>query len=226
MPNWITNIVTINASDEVVTKIKEEVKTTENEFDFESILPIPKEFEENSRDWCLDNWGTKWNSSEVWEFEEGFTFNTAWCTPFNLLVGLSKKYPNVEFNVRFADEDFGHNVGEFTLLNGIETELNLPDGGSREAYEMAMDINYGGVDEYFDCNDDLFTEDYIEDGEELDDYILTMIDIAYDHKYYPFEGCDWYKLVLERFKEKAIADEKYEVVIIIQEELNKIKEEN
>lgn len=225
MPNWITNIVTINASDEVVAKIKQEVKSTKNEFDFENILPMPTEFEEDWYNWRIENWGTKWNSSEVWEFEEGFTFNTAWSTPFNLLVGLSKKYPNVEFNIRFADEDFGYNVGEFTLLNGIETELNLPDGGSREANEMAMNIQYGGVDEYFDCNNELFTEDYIE-NDELNSYILTMIDIAYDNKCYPFEDCEWHKLVLDIFKEKSLIDENYELAIVIQSELEKIVEEN
>jgi hypothetical protein len=225
MPNWITNIVTINASEEVIAKIKEEVKTSENEFDFESILPMPIEFEDDWYNWRLDNWGTKWNSSEIYVFEEGFTFNTAWSTPFNLLVGLSKKYPNVEFNIRFADEDFGYNVGEFTLLNGIETELNLPDGGTREALEMAMNIQYGGVDEYFDCNNELFTEDYIE-NDELNSYILTMIDIAYDNKCYPFEDCEWHKLVLDIFKEKALVDENYELLIVIQQELDKIAEEN
>jgi hypothetical protein len=225
MPNWITNIVTINASEEVIAKIKEEVKTSENEFDFESILPMPIEFEDDWYNWRLDNWGTKWNSSEIYVFEEGFTFNTAWSTPFNLLVGLSKKYPNVEFNIRFADEDFGYNVGEFTLLNGIETELNLPDGGTREALEMAMNIQYGGVDEYFDCNNELFTEDYIE-NDELNSYILTMIDIAYDNKCYPFEDCEWHKLVLDIVKEKALVDENYELLIVIQQELDKIAEEN
>jgi hypothetical protein len=225
MPNWVTNILTINASDEVVTKIKEEVKTTENGFDFESILPMPIEFEDDWYNWRIENWGTKWNSSEIYVFDEGFTFNTAWSTPFNLLVGLSKKYPNVEFNVRFSDEDFGYNVGEFTLLNGIETELNLPDGGTREAFEMAMNIQYGGVDEYFDCNDELFSEGYIE-NDELNSYILTMIDIAYENKCYPFEDCEWHKLVLDIFKEKSLVDENYELLIVIQQELDKIAEEN
>ena len=59
----------------------------------------------------------------------------------------------------------------------------------------------------------------------MGDYLSTMIDIAYDHSIYPFEGCEYHKLVLERFKEKAMADEKYELVAVIQKELDKVIEE-
>jgi len=52
-----------------------------------------------------------------------------------------------------------------------------------------------------------------------------MIDIAYDNDIMPFEGCDWDKLVLERFKEKALADEKYEIIATIQNELDRVEDE-
>jgi len=177
--------------------------------------------------WQINNWGTKWNASESIEFGDGIEFNTAWSTPFNLLVALSKKYPEVTINVRYADEDFGHNVGEYTLLNGEEIASDIPQGGTYEAYIMAMDIQYGGVDEYFDCNEEIFTEEYnFEDEDEvISDYISTMIDIAYDHECYPTEDCEYHKLALERFKEKAMADEKYELVAVIQKELDKVIEE-
>ena len=43
MPNWITNNVTIIASEKVLAKIKDKVKSDVREFDFNNILPIPKE---------------------------------------------------------------------------------------------------------------------------------------------------------------------------------------
>jgi len=175
--------------------------------------------------WQVSNWGTKWNATDSIEFGDGIEFNTAWSTPFELLLKLSLKYPEVTINVRYADEDFGHNVGEYTLLNGEEIETNIPQGGTYEAYVMAMDIQYGDIDGYFDCNEEMFTELWGDDEEELGDYLSTMIDIAYDHRIYPFEGCEYHKLVLERFKEKAMADEKYELVAVIQKELDKVIEE-
>lgn len=176
--------------------------------------------------WQIENWGTKWNANESIDFGNGIEFNTAWSTPFNLFVSLSKKYPEVRFNIRYADEDFGYNVGEYDLQNGEELECNIPEGGSQEAFIMAMDIQYGGVDEYFECNEEIFTEDYIDsDDEVLNNYVSTMIDIAYEFECYPTEDCEYHKLALERFKEKAMADEKYELVAIIQKELNKVIED-
>ena len=175
--------------------------------------------------WRLENWDTKWNAYEQVQIDENvIEFQTAWSTPFSLLVNLSLMFPEVTFEVIFADEDFGYNVGEYTLLGGEEIQGNIPDGGSEEAYLMAMDIQYGTPEDYFDCNQEIFTDDYIEeDDEELSDYVAKMIDLAYKHKYYPSEDCNYHKLALERFKELALVDENFELVIIIDKELNKVE---
>jgi len=171
--------------------------------------------------WHLANWGTKWNACDVYVNDNFISFNTAWSTPFDLMVKLSEKYPKATFEVEYADEDFGHNVGKYTLINGEEVDVFLPKGGSREALELAMEIQYGGVSDY--DFDDVFVDLYGDD--ELNGYVANMIDIAYDNDIIPFEGCDWDKLVLERFKEKALADEKYEIIATIQNELDRVEEE-
>jgi hypothetical protein len=131
-------------------------------------------------------------------------------------------FPEVTFEVKYADEDFGYNVGEFVLFGGEVVSENIPDGGSVEALEIAMNIQYGTPDEYFDCNQDIFNE-YIDDEDELNDYVLTMIDVAYKHGIYPEVDCNFHKLVLERFKEIALEDENFELVIVIDKELNKVE---
>ena len=170
--------------------------------------------------WQIANWGTKWNACDIFEFDNGIEFNTAWSTPFELLLTLSRIYPEITINVRYADEDFGYNVGEYTLRGGDEIDENVPNGGSREALELAMDIQYGGDYPFDDY--EIFTDLY---SDEMNDYMKSMIDIAYDRGYYPFEDCGYHKLVLERFKEKALADENFELVAIIQKELEKVEEE-
>jgi len=175
--------------------------------------------------WQNANWGTKWNAYEQCSIDEDvIEFQTAWSTPYSLLVNLSLMFPEVTFEVRYADEDFGYNVGEFTLLGGDEILTNIPDGGSDEAYELAMDIQYGTPEEYFDCNEEIFTDDYInEDEGELSGYVSQMVDLAYKHKHYPSEDCNYHKLALERFKELALVDENFELVIVIDKELNKVE---
>jgi hypothetical protein len=175
--------------------------------------------------WRLENWDTKWNAYEQVQIDENvIEFQTAWSTPFSLLVNLSELFSEVTFEVRFADEDFGYNVGEFSLLGGVEVSTNIPDGGSEEAYLMAMDIQYGTPEDYFDCNQEIFTDDYIEEDDEvLSDYVTQMVELAYKYKCYPSEGCNYHKLALEYFKELALADENFELVIIIDKELTKVE---
>lgn len=158
--------------------------------------------------WQTANWGTKWNGYDQYEVDENcIEFNTAWSTPYSLLVNLSKKYPQVTFEVEYADEDFGYNVGKYVLLDGEVIEQNIPDGGSQEAIEMAMDIK--GDDEYY--LEGYLIDDADEDGE-LSDFAETLIQIAHErnilHEEYP-------PVVLEKLKELALADEQFERVVEI-----------
>jgi len=67
--------------------------------DFEKILPMPKELKgttspsdgPNWYDWCVENWGTKWNSYDGNVTENGIGFNTAWSPPVGVIVALSKR---------------------------------------------------------------------------------------------------------------------------------------
>lgn len=172
--------------------------------------------------WHLANWGTKWNACDVYVSDSGdlISFNTAWSTPFELMVKLSEKYPKATFEVEYADEDFGHNVGRYTLRNGEEIDSFLPEGGSQEALALAIEIQ-GGEDYYLA---DIFT-DIDEDEEELGSYYESLIELAYQRDYLPEEGCGYPKIVLEKFKELALEDENYELVATIQKELDSIEEE-
>lgn len=162
--------------------------------------------------WQTSNWGTKWNAYDQFEVDENvIEFNTAWSTPYGLLVNLSELFPQVTFEVEYADEDFGYNVGRYVLLNGEIEEENIPDGGTYEAIEMAMDIK--GDDEYYLGT--WLVDDADEDGE-LSDFAETLIQIAHNrgvlYDEYPV-------IVLEKLKELALADEQFERVVKIEKYL-------
>ena len=58
--------------------------------------------------WCVDNWDTKWEASEI-EFECDdseiltVTFDTAWSPPEGVMTKLREKFPDVSFQC-FFDE--------------------------------------------------------------------------------------------------------------------------
>ena len=74
----------------------------------------------HSMDFARKVWGTKWNACEPQHDAEAGTaqFDTAWSCPEGVLIELSKRFPNDEIGVIYADEDIGSNCGTFTLKAG------------------------------------------------------------------------------------------------------------
>lgn len=196
MPNHITNRLTVIGSNSQAKRVFESLKSENTLFDFNKIVPMPKELEISSSsdgdagmkyilykedslkyptyeniykmmegyseerkqscirlgqkyldnlkkyqfatwyDWRIEYWGTKWNAYDI-EMIDDYTiqFNTAWSGVPDLIRQLSLLHPEVEFEYVFADEDVSYNTGVGIMKNG-ESEMNYPDGGSIEAFQL------------------------------------------------------------------------------------------
>lgn len=214
MPNWVQNDISLSGEEEDIKKVLELVKSEESDFDFNKIIPMPKELEiasssdndfaiicyisnkltipfeqldkrylkyvtnmfnknfasdiyerlfdrtddmdrlyelgkiccENIRnyghvdwyDWCIDNWGTKWNACDVYAGDNFISFQTAWNVPdpiFEAFAYLCDKY-NVTFEGEYADEDRGHNSGHISSEHGITEYAD----NSHEALSAYIDL--------------------------------------------------------------------------------------
>lgn len=161
MPNHISHHITFEYDEEsetsykehekTVLAVKEKMKTSDSEFDFNALIPMPKELnvrspaysaeekeqaEKNIKkysfpdwyDWCISKWGTKWNAyGVVWSYDELY-FQTAWNTPLPILEALSREFPDVTIKVEYADEDIGHNCGVYELRGGVVNYERNEDG--------------------------------------------------------------------------------------------------
>ncbi|HIJ11475.1 TPA: hypothetical protein HA278_05450 [Candidatus Woesearchaeota archaeon] len=146
MPNWTENWVSFKGPYQDISKIEKHLQSDDNEegcFDFHKILPQPDDLErgrlikvnagedkktviatmsEQEYNWCIDNWGTKWNSCDPEIHTRGmdsdnitehivYKFNTAWCTPAGITIAIRNmlydKYPEVEMHWFHRDEDGG-----------------------------------------------------------------------------------------------------------------------
>ena len=97
--------------------------------------------------WCSKNWGTKWNACEskseklsrpaLGKFLSVWTFDTAWEAPEPIFKELARKFPDLEFKMVSANEDFGCPVSVMTGKNG-ETEIYYIGGGEGE--EIASEL--------------------------------------------------------------------------------------
>jgi hypothetical protein len=100
--------------------------------------------------WSLNHWGTKWSAysqskGEIIPTNSGIVkitleFQTAWSTPYPVIVELSKRYPNIRMELKWADEDWGSNVGKCDFANGVCTDEYVPRSGSKDAYDLCFEI--------------------------------------------------------------------------------------
>ena len=108
MPNWTENNVLFVGKKKQLKTLKTMLKSKDNDFDFNNIVPMPKnifrgnlgrEEEEKYGDnnwyrWSIDNWGTKWNSVDTRVEENGSTlsynFMTAWDCPRQIVDALMR----------------------------------------------------------------------------------------------------------------------------------------
>jgi hypothetical protein len=175
---------------------------------------------DNWYDWCVKNWGVKWNSKDVSVNEENNTtlyalFLTAWSTPFELFLVLSEQYPNLTIKVNYADEDFGYNVGTYTINNGNVIERVTPKGGSIEAIKLA--IKTLGNAEYY-LYDIFFDYESKEDFGCDDDYFMILLELSISEGYFNENLPEW---VLDITLPILIEREEYELASKVRDILNK-----
>ena len=117
-------------------------------------------------DWCISNWGTKWNSFHYDELEDEtpefvkerceetpFTdyviFDTAWNAPHPVIEKFAELYPDLELHHGWSDEDTACNLGTRDYANGEIVFENEVPKQTKEAYELYAkiwdeDLEYSG----------------------------------------------------------------------------------
>jgi hypothetical protein len=91
MPNWCSNVATINHGDtELIDAIENELKKERDDVAlFQMLRPRPAEHDEDWYGWNVNNWGTKWEAS-IYDYERlddnniKINFDTAWGPPIAL----------------------------------------------------------------------------------------------------------------------------------------------
>ena len=94
-------------------------------------------------DWCVENWGTKWNAVDV-DLNltkpdiAVYNFLTAWSPPEPVVISLAERFPDLTFHLEFIE--FGEGFrGKLVMKNGevsVRHSEKIPD----EVYETADNI--------------------------------------------------------------------------------------
>lgn len=114
MPNWCRNRTTITGLECVVQAFLDQAKTknTRGEscnFTLNAFIPIPDDIprSEPMIDWCIANWGTKWDCKELSIKRRNgkavIDFCTAWGPPMPVVQAMAKAFPSLEFTHEFVE---------------------------------------------------------------------------------------------------------------------------
>lgn len=105
-------------------------------------------------EWRIANWGTKWNAYDCYvddPHDGRLEFNTAWSGVPVIIQKISEKFPDVLIHYGWADEDIGSNTGRIDFKNGEEIRFDIPESGSKHAFEIACDIQGYDIEEFEEC---------------------------------------------------------------------------
>ena len=72
-------------------------------------------------EWRVENWGTKWDVSDVWIGESKvaliYEFETAWAPPLQVISALSERFPNASITISFNEPGMQYK-GSITYKEG------------------------------------------------------------------------------------------------------------
>lgn len=163
MPNWCQNQLT------VIDPSPEFKEFMVDGLDFNKIVPCPHHDPFEDLDWCVNNWGTKWNVDKDqdlnFDIEDTIVFSTAWSPPIPVIEALAAKFPDLKFTLRyFEGGNFFGGIVEFS--NGVITlDEELEDHDLEDFAEEFFAHEFVNPD-----HDDSDLLDYLDDeDDEFDD---------------------------------------------------------
>ena len=142
MPNWCMNTATISGPKPVIDEIKAVLADPEKGL-LNWMRPMPKDQEDNWYDWCVNNWGTKWDvtepfvSDDVEEDSVTFSFDTAWGPPITAFQHWAERDGRVTYRLSYVEPGMGF-VGWDSYDGEYFDEDYVEHGADPERYwEMA-----------------------------------------------------------------------------------------
>ena len=169
MPNWCQNTATINAPKPVIDEIK--ALLTDPQHDSQLLKwmrPMPESEQENWYDWCVGNWGTKWDVTETFVLDDTeedsitFTFDTAWGPPIEAFRHWAEQDGRATYRLAYIETGMAF-VG-WHSYDGEYFDEDFADHGTDPERYWEMALEEFGIEP--DDEPEPLTEWYIEGARE------------------------------------------------------------
>ena len=151
MPNWCSNRATITGPAPVIKEIIEVLNQDDSPL-LQWMNPRPGTEEENWYQWNIDNWGTKWDITDVY-FENPpeedtieFSFCTAWAPPVQAFETWAAEDGRVQYKLDYWEPGVGF-VGSASYDGEFFDDEYVEANADPEEYKrIASDV--WGYEEY------------------------------------------------------------------------------
>ena len=150
MPNWCSNRATITGPAPVIKEIIEVLNQEDSPL-LQWMVPRPGA-EEDWYSWNIQNWGTKWDISDVYfenqpeEDSIEFSFCTAWAPPEQAFETWALADGRVQFNLEYWEPGMGF-VGSLNY-DGEYIDQNYVDSGQDPVGYKEIASAVWGYEEY------------------------------------------------------------------------------
>ena len=125
--------------------------------------------------WSRMHWGTKWNAYSSHLATHGnyaeLFFQTAWSGVSELMSKLTKQFPQLSFEYKYADEDISYNTGYGETDDEGDLIMNYPQGRSAEAMEIYIECWEEDEDDWVFHEGSWQRKEWIEDEEDEEEEI-------------------------------------------------------
>jgi len=181
MPNWCNNNISISGPSETIRQLWEDA-IAEGSGLLNAIAPMPKELEGTTApsqmseeeqvaliekygaadwyQWCVNNWGTKWDVSleglEITDNGDGTAsidgwFDSAWAPPISAYNTFCDDMDNCSLTASYHEPgmDFGgfYDNGDDEYIDDLQSQSKLPEDEQSDLYKR-IDEEYGLTEQY------------------------------------------------------------------------------
>jgi len=164
MPNWVFNTLTIEGPREQLEDLTKKAHLSGDREDpeesclsFKNFIPYPNGVW--AYNWCVSNWGTKWDACDPYLEDGGgqdilYSFSTAWSPPTPVVRKMIETYPELSFSHYYEEPGCDYQG----LMEGSNGEVQEDTCGlyHPECYECGEREYPSDECEYDDYEDDYF----------------------------------------------------------------------
>lgn len=105
MPNWCGNDLIVEGSG--ASQFYQDCLNESREFSLNTLVPLPKEQENNWYDWHIAHWGTKWDVEATLHNQSSdkveISFSSAWSPPTEWVNNVADRYPDLTFTLLYEE---------------------------------------------------------------------------------------------------------------------------